>query len=75
MKALSLLVLRTELLRDHGRYSIFETRSRRSLTTARPPRGKIDVQIAKLLRARLERTTPSGGSFGLGAQLAASGST
>lgn len=32
------------------------------LTTMRPPRRKIGVQIAKLLRARLEGTTQSGGS-------------
>jgi LacI family gluconate utilization system Gnt-I transcriptional repressor len=40
----------------------FAAASEPLLTTMRPPRRKIGVQIAKLLRARLEGTTQSGGS-------------
>jgi LacI family gluconate utilization system Gnt-I transcriptional repressor len=53
----------------------FAAASKPSLTTVRPPRREIGVQIAKLLRARLEGTTQSGGSFDLGVELVARGST
>ncbi|MBR0936178.1 LacI family DNA-binding transcriptional regulator [Bradyrhizobium jicamae] len=39
------------------------------LTTVRPPGREIGLQIAKLLRGRLEGTTDGGGSFDLGVEL------
>ena len=53
----------------------FSAASEPPLSTVRPPRREIGVQIAKLLRARLEGTTQGGGSFDLGAELVVRGST
>ena len=53
----------------------FAAASKPSLTTVRPPRREIGVQIAKLLRARLEGTTQSGGSVDLGVEPVERGST
>jgi LacI family gluconate utilization system Gnt-I transcriptional repressor len=45
------------------------------LTTVRPPGREIGLQIAKLLRARLEGTIDGGGSFDLGVDLVPRAST
>ena len=53
----------------------FAAASHPSLTTVRPPRREIGTQIARLLRARLNGTAASGGSFDLGIDLVVRGST
>jgi LacI family gluconate utilization system Gnt-I transcriptional repressor len=53
----------------------FAAASNPSLTTVRPPRREIGIQIARLLRARLGGTARPGGSFDLGIDLVVRGST
>ena len=53
----------------------FAAASNPSLTTVRPPRREIGIQIARLLRARLGGAAGPGGSFDLGIELVVRGST
>jgi LacI family gluconate utilization system Gnt-I transcriptional repressor len=53
----------------------FAAASNPSLTTVRPPRREIGIQIARLLRARLGDAPERGGSFDLGVDLVVRGST
>ncbi len=53
----------------------FSAASEPSLTTVRPPRREIGVQIARLLRARLDGAPDRGGSHDLGFDIVARGST